>query len=199
MHLPDHWWRNGPKHKLNKSQWAAERNKLKCEGAEMSIYKQNQLPQLHWGSRLLSSLVLLSLGTHIKVTLPVLLTCNRSKTILREKLKTKQTAPADKQLLEHGKQTLAKLRCESSNSVAEFWTQVCSVCLLLSPKCGISRLSQFSACQCQRKGFLSFLLNTNQQNFQGSEISACAMAVLSTSAALWGEGESSAKHPSFQS
>lgn len=194
MHLWDHWWRNAPKHKLKKSQWAAERNKLKCEGTEMSIYKQNQLSQLHWGSRLLSSLVLLSLGTHIKVTLPVLLTCNRPKTILREKLKTKQTAPADKQLLVRGKQTLAKLRCESSNSVAEFWTQVCSVCLLLSPKCGISRLSQFSACQCQRKGFLSFLLNTNQQ-----KISAFAMAVLSTSAILWGERESSAKHPTFQS
>lgn len=86
----------------------------------MSIYKQNQLSQLHWGSRLLSSLVLQGLGTFMKVTLPVLLTCNSSKTILREKLKTKQTALADKQLSVQGKQTLAKLRCESSNSVAEF-------------------------------------------------------------------------------
>lgn len=113
MRLCDHW----PHIQANlKSQWAADRKKLKCEGVEESIYKQSQRPQLHWGSMRLRSLALPGLGIYkIKVIFPVLLTCNSSKTTLREKLETKQTAPAGKQLLEHGKQSLAKLRCEGKD------------------------------------------------------------------------------------
>lgn len=36
---------------------------------------------------------------------------------LKRKLKTKQMAPTSKQLLGHGKQTLAKLRCENKATV----------------------------------------------------------------------------------
>lgn len=138
---------------------------MKSEDTEKSIYKQNQLSQLHWGSRLLRSLVLLDLGMD-KSDISSSAHLQQLQSHLKRKTQDRANCAGRQAALVHGKQTVAPLRCESNKGIAECWSQVCGVCLLpRSPKRGISRLSQFSALEwvAQRKGFLIVLLKTNQQ------------------------------------
>lgn len=91
---------------------------MKSEDTEKSIYKQNQLSQLHWGSRLLRSLVLLDLGMD-KSDISSSAHLQQLQSHLKRKTQDRANCAGRQAALVHGKQTVAPLRCESNKGIAE--------------------------------------------------------------------------------